>query len=168
MRPRIYNSSRDHTQLVVGSPKKAMPFLFPSSSPPHILACLVLGARGPSFTSRRSQSGSLCAVLAPHRVHFAFHTLASLPPQPVGRHVTSSLSWRIFVATFLNTRQGGGCRSHTCYSMGIYLVRNLICSASTMAFATQSADLSSRSMSYVDLRRRPSIGVLMISSTWKN
>ena len=126
-----------------------MPSPFPSP-PPHILRCLVLGARGPSLTS---QSGSLCAVLAPHRVHFAFHTLASLPPQPVGRHVTSSLSCRIFVATFLNV------------ILGICLIRNLICSASTMTFATQSADLSSRSMSYVDLRRRPSIGVLMISST---
>ena len=152
----------------MGSPKKGYAVSLPFPSSTYILACLVLGARGPSFTSRKSQSGSLCAILAPHRVHFAFHTLASLPPQRVGRHVTSSLSWRIFVATFLNTRQGVGCRSHTCYSMGICLIRNLICSASTMTFATQSADLSSRSMSYVDLRRKPSIGVLMISSTWKN
>jgi len=48
---------------------------------------------------------------------------------------------------FLSIRQGGGCKSHTMLLYGICLTRDLICSASTVTFATQSADLSSTSMS---------------------
>jgi hypothetical protein len=97
-------------------------YFIPSSAPPRILACPVLGARGSSSTSRQFQPGCLCAVLVPHRVHFAFPTLVPSPPRPVGRHVASSLSWRILLATFLNIRQGGGCKSHTCYSCsGVYV-----------------------------------------------
>jgi hypothetical protein len=84
-----------------------------------LVACLVLGARGSSSTCRQFQSGCLCVVPTPHRrVYFTFPNLAPSPPRPVGRHVARSLSWSIFVAAFLNTRQGGGCKPHACYSMG--------------------------------------------------
>lgn len=50
----------------------------------------------------------------------------------------------------------------------ICITRNLTCSASTMLFATQSADMSSTSMGYVGLQRSPLIGVLMIFLAWRN
>ena len=49
----------------------------------------------------------------------------------------------------------------------ICLTRNFTYPASTMPFATQSADVSSTSKGYVDLQRSPSTGILMMSSTWK-
>jgi hypothetical protein len=60
----------------------------------------------------------LYAVLSPHCVYLACPTRVPLPPRPVGRCLVRSLSWRVFVTTFLTTRQEDGCKLRTCYSMG--------------------------------------------------
>jgi hypothetical protein len=125
------------------------------SIPPTSIGMPCLAGARLVFQSRR-----LSAVPVPSSA-FAFPSRAT----PVRRHVGRSRSWRILIMTFqLHVRTVDVSLIHVVL-WRLCLTRNLICSASTMLFAMQSADVFSMSMDYVNLQRSPFIGVLIISPT---
>ena len=131
MLPHRYHVRRLHQ--AVGKVYRWSSALSAGSCPPSsALACLIWKARGSSSTCWPFQSR--LALL--HSFHFSIW--APLPPRPVVCHIACSLMAHNH-NDLLNTRQGGGCKSHV-IQRGIC---NPTCSASTMSFATKSADVSS-------------------------